>query len=194
MNIIDISHNNGIIDWNKVVEDPFNVEGVYFKTTQGIDFTDPLVKKNSALAKALGLKIGYYHFASLNNHNVLQDSYEEASYFASMLKDLYAPELPLVLDIETNKSNIPKKDVEKWVINFFAILSTKGWSDVALYSYTPFLNSNLPINHKLGNIKLWIAEYSSSLHLPNGWNKQYLWQYSDKGKIAGIATSIDLNK
>jgi GH25 family lysozyme M1 (1,4-beta-N-acetylmuramidase) len=81
-----------------------------------------------------------------------------------------------------------------WVKTFFATLEKNGFTDYVLYSYMPYLNANLPKNHKLGNIRLWIAQYRQKLTLPDGWDSSWMWQYSDSGSINGIAGKTDLNK
>lgn len=194
MNGIDVSHHNGIIDWNKVVKDVFKPEFVYIKTTEGTGYVDPKFLVNAQGAAKTSIKIGYYHFASLNSSDITNDAIKEAEAFVLTIKKAPAPTMPLVLDIETNKAKLSKEQVVLWVKTFFAELAKLGYTDVMLYSYTPFLNENLPINHGLGTYKLWIADYGPPLILPKGWDKAYIWQYSAKGKISGIATNVDLNK
>ena len=194
MNGIDVSHHNGVIDWNKVVNDVFKPEFAYIKTTEGTGYIDPKFAINAKAANKAGIKVGYYHFASLNSTDVVGDAVKEAEAYIKAVKSVPTPTMPLVLDIETNKAKLSKVQVLLWIKTFFAELAKIGWTDVILYSYTPFLNENLPINHDLGNIKLWIADYAPPLILPKGWNKAYIWQYSAKGKISGISTNTDLNK
>ena len=86
MNGIDISHHNGSINWIKVINSSFKPEFVYIKCTQGIDYKDPLFLKNAKDAKASGIKIGYYHFASLNNDDIIADASKEAKWFLSNVK------------------------------------------------------------------------------------------------------------
>jgi GH25 family lysozyme M1 (1,4-beta-N-acetylmuramidase) len=75
-------------------------------------------------------------------------------------------------------------------------LELRGYSNYILYSYTSFLDANLPKYHKLGGVKLWIAAYVNKPKpmLPRGWDKYHIWQYSAKGKIKGILGDCDLNK
>jgi lysozyme len=191
MFIIDVSQNNGIIDWKSVATNNPKVDGVFIKATEGVGFIDKQLVYNAVDAKSVGLKIGYYHFASLNSKDILKDSEAEAYCFLKAIEKLPKNDLPLILDLETNKIGLTSQEVLQWINNFFKCLKTTNY---ALYSYTPFLNYNLPKNHGLGNIPLWIAAYTPSLKLPNGWTKCYLWQYSSKGKINGIKGNVDLNK
>ena len=44
---IDVSHHNGSIDWEKVVENEFpRIEYVFMKATQGTSFVSPKFKEN----------------------------------------------------------------------------------------------------------------------------------------------------
>lgn len=190
--IIDVSKFQGNIDWKKLKN--AGVEVAFLKTTQGIGYKDPDVSQDSLLAKTAGVKIGYYHFASLNDHDEVKDAQSEAKYFVSILKNLPKPDMPLILDIEENKAGLNKDEILVWIKTFFAQLVVSGYTDYAIYSYAPFLNENLPENHGLGNIKLWLAAYTVKPSLPKGWSSFYLWQFSSKGKIDGIKGNVDLSR
>ncbi len=192
---IDISHNDGIINWDKVILNPTKIDFVYIKATQGVGYKDPQLLANVNGAKRVGIKFGYYHFCSLNSANEVTDATAEANYFLSVIKTLPKSDLPLILDIELNEIKLKPADVLIYINTFFNVLKTAGYT-YALYSYTPFLNENLPANHNLGNISLWIAAYTKLAYpvLPNGWSKYWIWQYSSDGVITGITTKVDLNK
>ncbi|MEK6882523.1 MAG: glycoside hydrolase family 25 protein [Nanoarchaeota archaeon] len=196
---IDVSSNNGIIDWASVKSNPmFNVDFAIIKSDEGVGYNDPQRALNSQNAKHNNIKIGYYHFASLNSLDVVKDATEEANYFMKSMSILPKADLPPVLDIETNKKGLTKNEVLSW-INAFIKTIQKSYPMIVLYSYAPFLNENLPPNHNLGNIPLWIAQYPTNYRpdlnpkLPNGWNDYWMWQYSSKGKVNGIKTNVDLN-
>jgi lysozyme len=57
--VIDVSHNNGAINWKLV---PPSIVLVFIKATQSASFTDPLYAKNLAAAKATGRLAVPYHF------------------------------------------------------------------------------------------------------------------------------------
>lgn len=191
--IIDISKWQGKdIDFKAVKGD--GVNKVYIKASEGVGSINTFVKIQAEGAKKEGLLIGYYHFASLNNKNVLKDAVDEANYFDSILKTLPKSDLPLVLDIEENKSQLIRDEVYNWIKAFFAQLEKLGYTDYVIYSYTPFLNANLPMKHDLGKIRLWIAAYTPTVKLPKGWDKYWMWQYTSKGQVKGIKGNVDLNK
>lgn len=189
--IIDISHHNGNIKWGTVAK---TVDSVFIKATEGSTFKDPKLKLNAQNAAANALNIGYYHFGTLNSSNVVLDAINEAEWFLDAIQTLPVPTLPLVLDIETNKKKIKPHHVLMYIQTFFKQLPIAGYKDYALYSYAHFLNSNLPKNHPLGNIKMWVAKYNNPLVIPKGWDKIYLHQYTDKGKVQGIIGNVDLNR
>jgi len=191
--IIDVSKWQKKIDWKTVKSNVPAIEGVYIKASEGVGFKDANMTFNAVEAKKVGFKIGFYHFASLNAVDVVNDAKTEAKYFLSITKN-FNPEMPYVLDLETNASKLPKDKVLLWIKSFFKEMEANGVSDYWIYSYTPFLNENLPANHDLGNVPLWVAAYSDSYKIPKGWVKPVLWQYTQKGLVNGITTNVDLNK
>lgn len=191
---IDVSHHQASIDWAQVKA--AGVTEVFIKLTEGVDYMDPMAIQHATGAHQQGLKIGYYHFASLNNTDVVKDATMEAASFMAVLTKVPAPTLPLVLDLEKNVLQIPKDKTLVWIHTFFQALQQAGHTDYVLYSYAPFLNLCLPANHDLGKIRLWLAGYvsPSKLRIPKGWSNYWLWQYSEKGRVKGITGSVDLNR
>jgi len=193
---IDVSHHNSAIRFDEVVKDKQNISFVFIKATEGTTYVDPQLRYNAIEAAKAGLHFSYYHFATLNTLNIISDAKAEAKWFVSQIAALPVPSLPLVLDIETNKASIPPDQVLLWIKTFFSELEGYGYNDNILYSYTPFLNANLPKDHGLGNVKLWIAAYTNldSPRLPIGWSDYYIWQYSANGSVQGCKSKIDMNK
>jgi len=195
----DISHHQGMVDYNKLVANHPPIEFLYIKASQGVGYTDPMLRTNVNAAESIGLKWGVYHFASLNTNNVVPDAKAEAEYFLSIVRVLPKPYLPLVLDIEDEKGvhqyNLSKTDVLGWINMFFDTLEQFGHNDYAIYSYTHFLNANLPTKHNLGGIPLWIAQYTTKSEpvIPIAWEDWWVWQRTDKGKVNGCLTNIDMN-
>ncbi len=189
--VIDVSHHNGKINWSKVAK---TVDSVFIKATEGSNYVDPMLIKNAVGGDTNGIKVGYYHFATLNSQDVVIDAINEAEWFMSNIKKAVAPSLPLVLDIETNKLKISRPKVLAYIQAFFRQLKLSGYEDYMLYSYTSFLNENLPSQHPLGAIRLWLADYNGSYVIPKGWKEIYLHQYTDKGKVDGIKGNVDINR
>lgn len=190
---IDISHFNGVINWDLVKTNADKISYAYFKVTQGTGFIDPKVSYNATNAKRVGLQIGYYHFASINNADDVADAKAEAAFFLNAIKTLPVADMPVVLDIEQNNLKLPPAKVLEFIKIFASIVQDAGYG-FALYSGTPFLNSNLPANHGL-IYDLWIAAYTgaSTPVLPNGWTSYWKWQYTDKGIVTGITGGVDMD-
>lgn len=198
-NGVDVSHFQ-FVKWDEIQEDSNKYTFAYIKATQGVGFTDPQLKYNASKAKQFGLKTGYYHYASLSTKDIVKDSIAEADYFISVIKALPNYDLPLMLDIEDEKgyheNGLTPADVLLWINTFFGQLTKSGYTNYAIYSYTPFLNSYLPKNHGLGHLKLWIADYRGTKepNIPHGWTEYFIWQWTDKGVVKGVSGKCDLNK
>lgn len=189
--IIDISRYQTVTDWKAVAD---AVEGVFIKATEGQGFIDPKFVAHAQAAQAAKIPKGFYHFASLNDSKTPEaDARAEARDFLKATAP-FSKELPYVLDLETNKADLSRELVEKWVAAFFSELEKHGVTDYVLYSYAPFLDTHLPRGHKFGNIRLWLAAYVKSPRLPRGWSSYWLWQYSSKGSIPGINGNVDVNR
>lgn len=188
---IDISHNNGHIDWSKVTAD-----FVYMKLNTGVNAIDPLVHENSLGATANRKLFGYYHWATLNKVDVVSDATAEAQDCISTLATLPKYSLITALDIEEdNVLHISPASLELWITTFCKEMA-KANHRVMLYSYISWLNTNLPHDHKLGTMPLWLAEYITrpTPYLPYGFSKYDIWQYSEHGTHPGITGEVDLNR
>lgn len=189
--VIDISHHNGKIKWFEVSK---TVDSVYIKATEGQNYLDPMFIKNAIAANMAGIKIGYYHYATLQSKEVEKDAKIEANWFVANVKRVPNPGLGLVLDLEDPECNLSREEVLTYVKTFFRYLVLNGYHDFMLYSGTSFLNEHLPINHGLEYIKLWIADYNEPHFVPHGWEQIHLLQYTDQGKIEGITGNVDINR
>ena|GEM_PF-496480 len=182
--IIDVSHWQGDIDFAKVRAD--GIQGVYIKATEGIGYADPMFKINATNASSTGLKIGFYHFAHANN-----DPTKEVDWFLTTIQGL-SYDLPLVLDIESNKG-LSKPQISTFADKWMQEMIRRTNRTPLLYTYTSFAKSCL--DKSLNKYPVWIAHYSSD-EKPgdNGvWEEWKIWQYSDAGKVSGIAGNVDLN-
>lgn len=193
--IIDVSSNNGMINWSKVKTSQPAPEGVMVKMNEGYLCADTKAQYNASQAHLVGLPVGYYHFATLNKTDVVADATQEANYFLTSLNDVPAATLPLALDIETNAMKLPAPQVILWAKTFFSVLKQAGKTNLALYSGLAFLNSNHFNISDFPGIKLWVAEYKNGEPvLPQGFPTYWLWQYTGEGSVAGIQGHVDISK
>jgi len=68
--VIDVSHNNGAIDWKAVAGT--GIALAFLKASEGTGFTDPLFVKNKAAAEAAGLMVVPYHFVDASDDPISQ--------------------------------------------------------------------------------------------------------------------------
>lgn len=172
---IDISSYQGNIDFKAVKDD--GVEIVILKATEGKTWKDNMFNTYYNQAKEQGLKIGAYHFLRNN------ETEEEINNFLSVIKDK-PMDIKLVIDSEVDLGGTAH--TSKKVRDFADTLLNKGY-EICLYTGEYFYRDNLDKTVK--DIPLWVAKYSSSSP-----NCKYIgWQYTEKGKINGINTAVDVN-
>lgn len=193
--IIDVSHHNGSIDWKSVLTNIPKVDGVIVKCSEGATGMDPKFAINVASCISNNIKWGAYHFATWNKKPVEEDALQEAKWFISMIRSVgKMPDLPLVLDIE---SNTPISYTKQEMVNFvktFTDKVKKAGYEIAIYGSPGFLNTYLPINHPFTEYPVWVADYSGSINPIPGWTKVWLHQYTQTGKVKGISGNCDLNR
>lgn len=187
MRFADLSHWNGAIDFTRVKND---IDGVILKVSQGNSYCDTSFEQYYQQATAVGLKVGAYVYMVANT----QKSAEEEARFA--LKCINGKSMPLGiwLDVEDDKI--------RGVSNFSdnCITELKIWADAG-YNVGIYANLNWYMNYltdRLRKYPIWIARYS-----PNDGNLHpekkpdidpYMWQYTSKGRVAGIGGDVDLNE
>lgn len=200
--IIDLSSNNGVVDFNKIKA--AGVTDVILRATMGVGTTDRLLAANAGKASEAGLKVSYYHFSypdQKNGGTVVADATAEANYFTDTISKLPAY-VDLIVDCEPkdsqgNDTPLTPAEYALWLQTWLDTVKAKTNTIAVVYTYADYLNTHLPKGHKLGKYKLWIANYSPKITnppIPVGWTKWYMWQYSQSGKMAGVMTAVDLSK
>ncbi|MFJ7681169.1 glycoside hydrolase family 25 protein [Peribacillus butanolivorans] len=178
---IDVSHWQGVINWNKVAKD--GVKFVFIKATEGTSYSKlSYFKENAPKALAAGLKVGAYHYAKFAT---VAEAKAEAAYFIDSISSI-GLSYPAVLDLEENKKKANKKTLTDASIAFLEAIEDAGHTAM-LYTGKSFLENALD-ESRLKKYALWIARYKSTLGRSTD-----IWQHSDSGKINGISTKVDLN-
>lgn len=179
MNLIDVSNVQGKVDWKKVAKS--NVQGVWLKATEGLTFDDAFYKENVAGARAAGLRVGAYHFARPENNTALA----EADHLSHIIGRVGRRDLKPALDMEGNGD-------EAWAHMFCRRVYHNLGVIPVFYSYSAWLNEH-HFKVPVGN-GLWIANYDGLLHppiTPKPWKRYVAHQFTDKGKVDGIAGNVD---
>jgi GH25 family lysozyme M1 (1,4-beta-N-acetylmuramidase) len=178
VNGIDLSDYQGIVDFKALKNDGNEI--VYIKTTEGRTWQETNFRTYYNQAIAAGLKVGFYHFL---RNNSMKD---EVDNVLSIIGNLpFHCKLAIDCEVTLGQS---KQKITGNIRQFYDLMKSKG-IECVLYTYLSFLNDNIDYS-QLTDIPIWIANYSSDN--PNVQN-QVGWQYTEKGRCAGILNLCDKN-
>ncbi|MBP5259958.1 MAG: glycosyl hydrolase family 25 [Paludibacteraceae bacterium] len=182
-NGIDVSHHNGIINWERVARDE-KIQYVYIKATEGASFHDMLYRRNLTKSRKNGLKAGSYHYFSM--HSTPEEQFE------NIRKHIKAEEQDLIpaIDVEHLKRYDPQ-EVRGRVLELARLMERhygqKPLIYANVYDYRTYLAP------ELDEYPLFLAHYN--LVASNVREKPYLlWQYSDRGAVNGIIGPVDFSR
>lgn len=189
---IDVSKHNGTINWSKVKND--GVKFVIIRGGYGNSYVDPQFKSNIEGAIKNGIEVGVYWFSYATSTIKAK---EEAKKCIEVIK-LYKNNItyPVFFDFEYDSVNYAKKQGINITKNIASNMAKAFLKEIKEAGYTPGLYTNLDFSNRyftsevLNAYDVWIAQYSSKC-LYKG--KYTMWQYSEKGEIAGISGNVDMN-
>jgi lysozyme len=183
---IDISHHQKHIDWDKVSNSTLENKKLSFaiiKATEGKSWIDPLYQHNNKNLTKIASHKGVYHFFLPNSSPEAQ-----AENYIKNVK-LSKGDFPPIVDAEYIGKANPKvfRDNLKKMLDILE----------AHYKVKPIIYT-MPGIHKgyfngeFDNYPFWIAHYGvkSPRFDQKAWK---IWQFTDKGRIEGIKTAVDLN-
>lgn len=177
---IDVSHHQGVIQWGKVSSS--GVAFAYIKATEGGDFIDPMFATNWAGISRTKLAKGAYHFFTLG-----MDGTAQAKNFMAVVPPAEGM-LPPAIDLEFggNSANRPTRTEFQQELMKFWIAAKSHWKlEPVIYTTSDFYGhylSGFPAQ------KIWIREVIRRPQIP--WT---LWQYSKRGRVAGIGGFVDMD-
>jgi GH25 family lysozyme M1 (1,4-beta-N-acetylmuramidase) len=179
---IDISNNDGNVDFSKIASD--GVQYVYVKATEGQSFQDSFMDGFYNGCKSNNLKVGAYHFLVGTSSPESQ-----AQNFYQKIKD-YEWDLIPMMDIETNFDGL--SDYVTRFINTFKQLSPL---QLGIYSYTGFISYISDISDTIKDMPFWEANYNNDpWDLPtNFFIDRIGHQYTETGLISGVNCNCDVN-
>ena len=187
---IDVSKWNGTIDWNAVKNSGVSyviIRCGYRGSTTGAMIEDPVFKSNIKGATAAGLKVGVYFFSQAVNE---VEAVEEASMTIGLIRN-YSISYPVFLDVEPSggrADGIDKATRTKVIKAYCETIRNSGYTP-GVYANKTWLESYMNAG-ELSSYKIWLAQYNTA---PTYSGKVDLWQYTSKGKVAGISGHTDLN-
>lgn len=198
INGIDVSDNQGKIDWEKVAKDDFNVKFTFIRTTYGDDqptlLFDKLCSENINSAKDK-INVSVYHFGYPDYKGQRHEAEKEANWTVNFSKRyMHNGFMIPALDIEDDdKSNAHPKNLKEdglaqWIIDYMENV-TKKTKDITtdgsgikplLYinnDYATFLNKadEKKVN-KLKEYNLWFATWRCSTENPPTGDTLVIWK------------------
>lgn len=197
---IDVSRWQGNIDWRKVAAEGIGfvmvkaTQGEGVKARDGKGFCDSTFMQNITGAHAAGLRCGAYHYACFTDK---AKAAAENEYFFETLqpfKDkitLYA-----ALDLEDAAFMDQKRKAQNTdLVLLFAEKAKAHGFIPALYTNNNFLTYYYE-KERLEGIAIWKAHYYNSRKdepIPVEPTNIVMWQWTEKGRVNGISTDVDLD-
>lgn len=174
--IIDIYHGDSPVDLGLLANN--GVVACMMKATQGVVGIDPMFKDRLAMARAVGLLAGSYHFATG------EDPIKQAAHWLDVANPV--PSDALELDWEKNPNGTTMSYAQACI--FVAEMFRLTGRYPLLYG-SNFLKEIIPPNDDsiLFRCPLSLASYTSVPKLPRGWDHYTLWQYTGDGQNVSIS-------
>ena len=175
---IDVSKYQGNINWTKVAKDS-TIKFVYIKATEGASIQDPMYRTNITKAKKAGLLVGSYHLYSSKT-----TAYQQMANIRKVVKKSEQDLIP-VLDIEGNHSGrLYMERVDK----LLELMENEYGVKPIIYTSEHVYKTHFA-GKKYAKYHIFIANYHS---YPT--TRFTLWQYTEKGHVAGISGNVDISK
>lgn len=199
---IDVSHWQGLIDWNEVAAARFElpqqmpdgsiqqalyqVAFAWIKAADGMT-VDPLAQRNCQGAAAAQLPFGLYHFWRPQLSPV-----QQANLFLKATADITASEFAAALDIETGAlTEDNQEDALAWLAQVDETIPHPLKPPV--YVAPSYAQINLTDPAWLG-YPLWVAHFTAAAQ-PTivKWPRWTFWQRQSDGEIPGIIGVVDID-
>lgn len=178
---IDVSHYQGMIDWQAVAGGG-NIGYAYMKATEGESLVDDTYRYNIEEARKAGLKVGSYHYYRPNADMDMQ--------FENLTSQILSDEqdLAIIIDVETRG----RKSVDVFVRdlrNFLERVEKHYNSKPIIYTFQNFYNKYM--SGEFNDYRLMIAKYNEDEPELDDGHGFCIWQYTSKGEIDGIEGYVD---
>ena len=184
--IMDVSRWQGNIDWKKVKASG-KIDGVMLRvlgSKGGKPYVDPAFERNYAACTARGIPVGGYYYTCAVTPR--QTAEELAALRAALEGKTF--QYPLAIDVESAGLRVLAPEALAARVAE-AAAQLEAWRLYAMvYTYTNFADTALDMD-ALTAYDLWIADYRG--HRPT--RKHGMWQYTSKGRVAGIDGPVDLS-
>ena len=184
--IMDVSRWQGRIDWDAVKRSG-KIDGVMLRvlgSKSGKPYVDPAFERNYAACTARGIPVGGYYYTCAVTPR--QTAEELAALRAALEGKTF--QYPLAIDVESAGLRVLAPDALAARVAE-AAAQLEAWNLYAMvYTYTNFADTALAMD-ALTSYDLWLADYRGTRPT----RKHGMWQYTNKGRVAGIDGPVDLS-
>ena len=181
--VIDLSHHNTVPSDFKATK-AAGVVGIIHKCTEGTSVVDSKVQARRWLAKDAGLAWGLYHFLRPSS-----SMKQQADFFLKTAQSLDVIDGETLLVADHEDAGVSGQQLKE----FLDYLEDATDRSPVVYS-GHVLKDQLKGKGYKPKRRLWLCQYTSGTpSLPEGVDRYWLWQYTDKGSIAGVNSPVDLN-
>ena len=186
---IDISHWNGVINWQEIKSAGIDFVIIKAGSTNG---KDSAFEQNYASAKAAGLDVGCYFYTYAKT---VEEINADADSFMNMIAGKKF-EYPVYLDIEDpSQEALGEALLTEMCITFIEKLQLNGYFG-AIYANNNWLVNLLNTQTITTYFDVWLARWTLSGEA--NWGSSFgtrmgLWQYSCTGKIGSHSCDFDMN-
>lgn len=184
---IDVSHNNGTIDWKRVKQS--EVEYAIIRCGYGSDSKsqdDKKWEKNVKGCTDNNIPYGVYLYSYADT---VEKASSEADHAIRLLQGKKF-KYPVYYDLEEDaiRKKLSKTEIANIAKTFCNKLSAKGYT-VGIYANKDWFTNYLT-DSCFNNWTKWVAQYNT---VCNYQGKYDMWQCSSTGRVPGISGNVDLN-
>ena len=176
----------GRIDWDAVKRSG-KIDGVMLRvlgSKGGKPYVDPAFERNYAACTSRGIPVGGYYYTCAVTPR--QTAEELAALRAALEGKTF--QYPLAIDVESAGLRVLTPEALAARVAE-AAAQLEAWGLYAMvYTYTNFADTALDMA-ALAAYDLWIADYRGTRPT----RKHGMWQYTSKGRVAGIDGPVDLS-
>ena len=181
---VDVSEYQGDIDWRVLATR--DIDFAFIKATEGSSYTDEHFSENWENASKTDLRIGAYHFFSLESSGRSQ-----AEHFCDTVQAA-ANMLPPVVDVEPYGAykDITEKDVSE-LTDWLTVTEENYGVKPIIYTTSKWYRKQ--IKGSFPNYDIWIRSVYSKPNKDVNWT---FWQYSNRMRLDGYDGEekyIDMN-
>lgn len=183
---IDVSQWQGEIDWEKVKASGIDYAIIrcgWGMNDEGQD--DPMWLRNVSECERLGIPFGVYIYSYATN---TERAKSEAEHVLRLVQG-HRISYPIFYDMEDRTTASLGNDTLANIADTFCTIIKNAGYAVGVYANLNWWNTKLT-DGRFSQWYRWVAQWGPSCTYTGEYT---MWQYSEEGRVPGIATNVDMN-